>query len=292
MLSKMKNTLLENRPVKTGAEAIAAALIQPPQAEAAATTVSNEPGESSPPAATTGTVANPASKNGNPARAKTRARRLSETEQKELALQSEIVTGHQKSEFAVGAALLIIQKGRLFRASHKTFESFAADVFHMPRGSAYHLISQAKIYAVLSANADKSVALPVRVEQTRALVGVEDPEQCWAAWKSANAKAKGGVVTRKMVEAAVAELPGRAKSSDEKPAEPTAKSKRLESLETIFELLDKATEADSVEKVRPVLERMGEALTELLGLIDPSLVDKDEAEPEEDGEAEAEAEKP
>lgn len=104
----------------------------------------------------------------------------------------------------VGAALMAIRDGRLYREQFKTFEAYLENKWGIGRAHAYRLIEARKIVATLSPQGDnKTVVLPTQEAVVRPLVGYK-PEDQQAAWTAVVAKAGDGPVTAKLVKAEMA----------------------------------------------------------------------------------------
>lgn len=66
---------------------------------------------------------------------------LSKREAMDLLVAEEIIEKHQKSFLEVGAALVAIKDGRLYRSEYKTFEEYVCSRWGWTRQRAYQLIS-------------------------------------------------------------------------------------------------------------------------------------------------------
>ncbi len=94
----------------------------------------------------------------------------------------------------VGAALMAIRAGRLYRKTHPTFESYCAERWNLRRGRAYELISGFKVVDGLSSNGVHDEDLPTNERQCRELVPYE-PEAQAALWAIIKKTAPEGKVT-------------------------------------------------------------------------------------------------
>lgn len=102
----------------------------------------------------------------------------------------------------VGLALARIRDQKLYRAGYDTFEAYCREKWHYAKSHAYRIIGAAEVVATLSPIGD--IPGPTHEAQVRSLIGLE-PEKAREAWKKAVEKAKGGMVTAKLVRNAVAE---------------------------------------------------------------------------------------
>jgi len=113
----------------------------------------------------------------------------------------------------VGAALLAIRDGRMYRAEFGTFEDYCKDRWGLKKQTAYQMIEGASVMQNLeSHNCD---ALPKNQGQTRPLA-VLPPEQQPEAWQAATDKAEseGRKVTAKDVQEQVKKITTKAEIVD------------------------------------------------------------------------------
>lgn len=87
--------------------------------------------------------------------------------------------------FRVGQALAEINDLKLYRESHKTFETYCKDLWDMARGTAYRYIAAAEVVENVSKLETNEVIdiLPVNEAQVRPLTKLK-PEQQVAVWRS------------------------------------------------------------------------------------------------------------
>jgi hypothetical protein len=112
--------------------------------------------------------------------------------------QSEkIIKSGWKTFLQVGQALAKIQKDKLYREKHATFELYCRDRLEISRPYAYNLIGSAEVLEDLSSIEDIP-SKPVNEAQTRYLIGLPKEKRI-AAWKKAVEKAGGRPVTAKLV---------------------------------------------------------------------------------------------
>lgn len=104
----------------------------------------------------------------------------------------------------VGKALFEIREGKLYRATHKTFEEYCQERFAMSRNYINRQIKAAEIIETLVPKGTKTA---ITETQVRPLTKLPESEQRQAAWTKAEKKAKdeGKPVAARHVEEAVAE---------------------------------------------------------------------------------------
>jgi len=100
------------------------------------------------------------------------------TEEKRLLNQREKEIERSAHAFLdLGKALAEIQSKRLYRATHKTFESYLAERWHIERSVGYGLIAAVRVDKIASAIADKTGGLRITNEsQCRPLAKLDDAE--------------------------------------------------------------------------------------------------------------------
>ncbi len=94
---------------------------------------------------------------------------LTKTEQKDLARLEGLIQEGLGTFCAVGRALHAIREGRLYRASHETFEAYCADKWEFSRQRAYQLLAAAEEVGRLSTIVDTP---PQRETHVRPLLAV------------------------------------------------------------------------------------------------------------------------
>jgi hypothetical protein len=127
---------------------------------------------------------------------------LTITEAVQLSEQEAVIERGLKTFVDVGNALLAIREGRLYRASHGTFEDYCRERWHMERANAYRLIEAAVVVGHLSPIGD---TLPANEAQARPLTSLP-PSQQSEAWQRAVETAPEGKVTAAHVQAVVDEI--------------------------------------------------------------------------------------
>jgi len=107
---------------------------------------------------------------------------LTSSDRKELARLEQTIERNLLSFYEVGLALLRIRAERLYRETHKTFETYCKDRWDLSRPYAYQLMAGAEARRDLSAIAD---ILPTTETQARPLTRIEEPERRAEAWREA-----------------------------------------------------------------------------------------------------------
>jgi len=102
----------------------------------------------------------------------------------------------------VGAALIGIQEGKLYRETHPTFESFCKERWSMSRPRIYQLIASVKVVNNLSRGMSTTVVKPTHESQVRPLTALP-PVQQVEVWNKAVETAPGGKPTAAHVAAVV-----------------------------------------------------------------------------------------
>jgi hypothetical protein len=149
----------------------------------------------------------------------------------------EAVIGSGMQTFAeVGNALLAIRDGRLYRASHGTFEAYCRDRWGMTNRHANRLIESAAVVANVGPIGPK----PETESQARPLAKLEPNEQP-VAWKEATYKAEseGRRVTARDVEKAVEERK-ESKARNTTPARSRGSFTDWQKLRELFEIIQDA----------------------------------------------------
>lgn len=119
----------------------------------------------------------------------------------ELDSHEEVIRKGLETFQAVGAALVAIRDGRLYRNSHATFETYCQDRWSISRPQSYRLMAASEVAENLSPLGDTVPPL-TNERQARALSKLE-PEQQREAWVEAVATAPNGVVTAAHVQEVV-----------------------------------------------------------------------------------------
>jgi len=106
--------------------------------------------------------------------------KLTAEDQKDFKRLDQVVQTASKSVVKGALALAEIQKRKLYRDKHKTFEDYCRTVHNLSRQYAYNLLAAGKVSLELSAIADKfgldPALLPDNEAQLRELGRVKDPE--------------------------------------------------------------------------------------------------------------------
>lgn len=106
----------------------------------------------------------------------------------------------------VGLAIMEIRDGRLYRATHATFEEYVRERLDVSREHAYRLIRAAAVAISLRDHSATDIPHPVREGHVRPLSSLRTPAEQAEAWRRACDQACGELPSRAQVEAAVAEV--------------------------------------------------------------------------------------
>ncbi len=98
---------------------------------------------------------------------------LTTTEQRDLSRLEQAISAGIRIFHRVGKAIMEIQRRRLYRATHPTFEAYCADRWDFGRQYAYRLIAAADVVEALSPNGRQ----PTSERQVRPLVGLTPADQ-------------------------------------------------------------------------------------------------------------------
>ena len=172
---------------------------------------------------------------------------LSSDEKRELKKCESVISQGWETFVDVGRALATIQKNKLYRAEHGTFEIYCRTKWQYAKSQAYRLIGAAEVIEHLSPIGDKS-RLPKNEAQVRYLIGL-DPEEQVKAWNSALESAGEGKVTAKVVRAAVEPF------QTPKRKTPKPRNPRSEALKLVDEALDALTQKDT-DSARSALDQL------------------------------------
>ncbi len=93
---------------------------------------------------------------------------LTETETERLVACETTIANGLDTFLAVGNALLDIQRGKLYRSSHRTFEGYCRERFQLKRQRAYELMGAAEVVNSLSEISDKLANLPLPTRESHA----------------------------------------------------------------------------------------------------------------------------
>lgn len=128
---------------------------------------------------------------------------LSPVERRELeALEQQV----QDSFYAAAKALLTINKRRLYRETHSTFELYCQERFDFTPRHTYHQIKAAEIIGNLQESERPVQILPVSEYQIRPLSRLKTPASQAEAWRRSVDKAGGRLPTHDLVKEVVAEF--------------------------------------------------------------------------------------
>lgn len=177
---------------------------------------------------------------------------LTAEEKQELGRCEKVIKRGWDTFVDVGKALATIQRSRLYRDKHQTFEAYCRVRWQYGKSHAHRLIGAAEVVEHLSPIGDK-MPRPLNEAQVRPLIGL-DPEDQLKAWQAAVEQAAGKSVTARLVrKAAEAFMPPRPKRRRR-----TA-SRRSNLSDFTLESIDEALSAlsqNDVEKARKTLEEL------------------------------------
>ena len=122
------------------------------------------------------------------------------TFQETLAACEQVIERGLKNFVEVGSALLSIRDQRLYKETHKSFESYCRERWQMTKTNANRLVQGAEV----AVNLTPMGVIPTSERVARPLTGLK-PEQQVEAWSNA-VEAAGGTPAAKDVEAAVADI--------------------------------------------------------------------------------------
>jgi hypothetical protein len=121
---------------------------------------------------------------------------LTEVESSVLGLYEATIERGLETFVEVGQAFMAIRDGRLYRATHRTFEDYLRERWQMSRPRAYQLMDSAQVAANLSTTVDTP---PTSERQVRPLAALE-PDDQRTAWSQAVAESDGEQPTAAKVE--------------------------------------------------------------------------------------------
>jgi len=132
---------------------------------------------------------------------------LTVREKTELGNLEQVIEQGIRTFAEVGTALQMIRDGRLYRASHGTFEAYCRERWGFKKSRAYQLMDAAQVAE--NVHERGQIEPPPSEWQARPLTKLP-PEQQADAWEEANerAESEGRNVTAKDVETVVAEIRG------------------------------------------------------------------------------------
>lgn len=130
-------------------------------------------------------------------------RSLTALEEARLGRCEEILEHQLAAAFEAGAALMMIRDEKLYRATHKTFESYCQERWGFGRVYAWRVIGAAERVQLLPANSN--LPKPVNEFQVRPFLKLE-PKVFPKAWELAVRRAIDGKVTPKIIRSVVIEL--------------------------------------------------------------------------------------
>lgn len=148
---------------------------------------------------------------------------LTITEQEKLEACEAVIRENLESFLSVGKALWEIRQGKLYRATHKTFEAYCDEKFGLERRNAYHLMEGVTVVEQLRVGAEtdpvNTPILPTTHSHARALSNIET-EQRQDVWNTVveEARETGKPITAKKIAETNERLTGKPKKKSSKPA--------------------------------------------------------------------------
>ncbi len=108
-------------------------------------------------------------------------RQLDPRESIDLSKCEAVIGRHLRSFVEVGKALARIRDGKLYRATHQTFEAYCREKWSLSRPHSYQLITAARVVTEMSSREDIS-RIPENEKQARALAKIKDPAARADVW--------------------------------------------------------------------------------------------------------------
>ena len=124
---------------------------------------------------------------------------------------------HSEAFYELGQALSAIQKGKLYRLKHKTFNDYLHEKWDMHKTRAYQLITAFNVMACLKMGRIRNQKrvyfdrLPANEAQVRPLTMLK-PKKQLEIWEKVLEKSNGGRISARLVEDVVDESAGKKKS--------------------------------------------------------------------------------
>lgn len=183
---------------------------------------------------------------------------LNPDEKRDLKKCESIIRGGWETFLEVGKALATIQRQRLYREHHKTFDAYCRERWQYGKSHAHRLIGAAEVVDHLSPIGDE-LPLPLNESQVRPLIGLEAEDQV-RAWKAAVQQAAGNGVTARLVRQAAAEFGG---AQVRRPRKATRRKRQVApaALEAVEAALAALAEKD-LERTQAMLEKLRELLSQ------------------------------
>lgn len=183
---------------------------------------------------------------------------LNSEEKRDLKKCETVIRGGWDTFVEVGKALATIQKQRLYREHHKTFEAYCRERWQYGKSHAHRLIGAAEVVETLSPIGD-GMPMPLNEAQVRPLIGLSPDDQV-KAWKAAVEGAAGKSVTAKLVRNAAEPF---VVTKRKRPSKPSRR--RVSVSATILEAVNSALSAlaeKDLERAQSTLEKLRALLSE------------------------------
>ena len=182
---------------------------------------------------------------------------LTESEQRELQRNEEIIERGWQTFVEVGKALSQIRDLRLYRQNYKTFETYCRMKWQYGRHYANHLIAASEIVTKLIAS---GTTPPQHESQVRPLIGLPN-EILEDVWNKAVAKANGASITSKIVRMVVSELhekEGKRKSRVKPKEKNNPDAQRRDKILQLVRNAEYFLRSQHIENVGPILAEIRE----------------------------------
>ena len=180
---------------------------------------------------------------------------LTAAEKKKLAKLEAVVS---KGTSDVGRALIEIRDQKLYRASHRTFESYCRDRWALSKSQGYRQIGAVEVLTDLSPIGDK-ITLPQNEAQCRPLIPLSTKERR-KAWAEVAEKAAGKPITARLISQVVQSVrPGLATPAKEK-RKPEANTTISEALVLVDEIEQAVHAGQGREQILKLLAKLKSTL--------------------------------
>jgi hypothetical protein len=111
----------------------------------------------------------------------------------------------ERAFYEAGKALAELRERRLYRSTHKTFETYCQDRFGFTRRHVNYLIAGSQVVENLQMGTNGSQILPTSERQVRSLIALEPDKQC-EVWQQAVEASNGKVPSGRVVKGIVEQL--------------------------------------------------------------------------------------
>lgn len=135
---------------------------------------------------------------------------LDENEKVQLVQCEAILRQQLGAVFEVGSALMTIRDGRLYRATHASFEAYCRERLCISRSYAWRVLGATERFKLLPASSNGPK--PTNESQIRPFLAIE-PKDFPKAWEAAVKAADNGRVTQSIAREVVREISGTSRSA-------------------------------------------------------------------------------